>query len=304
MTMILGAAATAGGFWALRRLAHLGIVRGLRAPRVPHAHLPNAFGLAPDRIQQVHVPTAGGKRLTGWWVLPPPGFARPTPAVLVMHGWGSNAAMMGPVVPPLHSAGFAVLLLDARCHGHSDDETFTSMPRFAEDIASGLAWLRRQPNVDTRQLALLGHSVGAAAALLHASHHDDVRAVVSLSAFAHPGEMMRRFMAEKRIPHFPLGWYVLRHVQRVIGTTFDKIAPLNTLTAVRCPTLLVHGIGDRTVPVEDAYRLLAASSQVRLLLVDGDHDLRQALAPHALALVAFLSTAFEAAPEHSNSGAD
>lgn len=303
MTVLLGAAATACGVWALRRLAHLGIVRGLRAPRVPHAHLPNPFGLAPDRIQQVHIPTTGGKRLTGWWVLPP-GCATPAPAVLVMHGWGSNAAMMGPVVPPLHEAGFGVLLIDARCHGHSDDETFTSMPRFAEDIASGLAWLRRQPNVNTRRLALLGHSVGAAAALLHAAHHDDVRAVVSLSAFAHPAEVMRRFMAEKRIPHAPLGWYVLRHVQRVIGTTFDKIAPLNTLAAVRCPSLLVHGIGDRTVPVEDAYRLLAASSQARLLLVDGDHDLREALAPHARALVAFLSTAFEAAPEHSNSGAD
>lgn len=291
--MILGTVATLGGVWALRRLAHLGIVHGLRAPRVPHAHVPNAFGIASDRVEQAHIPTAGGKRLVGWWVLPPQASERPVPAVLVMHGWGSNAAMMGPVVPPLHAAGFAVLLVDARCHGHSDDETFTSMPRFAEDIASGLAWLRHQPNVDTRRLALLGHSVGAAAALLHAAHHDDVRAVVSLSAFAHPAEVMRRFMAEKRIPHAPLGWYVLRHVQRVIGATFDEIAPLNTLAAVRCPTLLVHGIGDRTVPVEDAHRLLTASRRARLLLVEGDHDLRHALAPHAETLVAFLHTAFE-----------
>ena len=134
MLLILGAAATLGGVWALRQLAHLGIVRGLRAPRVPHAHVPNAFGLAPDRVQQVHMPTAGGKRLVGWWVLPPQANERPVPAVLVMHGWGSNAAMMGPVVPPLHEAGFAVLLVDARCHGHSDDETFTSMPRFAQDV--------------------------------------------------------------------------------------------------------------------------------------------------------------------------
>ncbi len=304
MAMILGTAATLGGVWALRRLAHMGILRGLRAPRLPHAHIPNAFGLAPNRVQQVHIPTAGGKRLVGWWVLPPPGFARPVPAVLVMHGWGSNAAMMGPVVPPLHASGFAVLLVDARCHGHSDDEAFTSMPRFAEDIASGLAWMKRQPNIDAHRLALLGHSVGAAAALLHAAHHNDVRAVVSLSAFAHPNEAMRRFMAEKRIPHTLLGWYVLRHVQRVIGASFDEIAPLRTLAAVRCPTLLVHGIGDRTVPVEDAHRLLAASGQARLLLVDGDHDLRHAMAPHAETLVAFLRTAFEACADSLTHGVD
>ena len=291
--MMLGAVATVGGAWALRRLAHLGILRGLRAPRVAHPSGQRAFGLTPDRVQGVHIPTTGGKRLAGWLVLPPQASARPVPAVLVMHGWGSNAAMMGPVVPPLHGAGFAVFLLDARCHGHSDDETFTSMPRFAEDIASGLSWLRRQPEIAADQIALLGHSVGAAAALLHAAHHDDVKAVVSLSAFAHPAEVMRRFMAEKRIPHAPLGWYVLRHVQRVIGVSFDDIAPLKTLAAVRCPTLLVHGLHDRTVPVEDAYRLLTASSRARLLLVDGEHDLREALAPHAHTLVAFLLQALE-----------
>jgi pimeloyl-ACP methyl ester carboxylesterase len=93
----------------------------------------------------------------------------------------------------LHAAGFAVLLIDARCHGRSDDEAFTSMPRFAEDIAAGLAWLRLQPEIAGDRLALLGHSVGAAAALLHACRHHDVRAVVSLSAFAHPrGHMSRR----------------------------------------------------------------------------------------------------------------
>jgi len=102
---------------------------------------------------------------------------------------------------------------------------------------------------------------------------------------------MRRFMAEKRVPYPVLGWYVMRHVQRVIGVSFDDIAPLATLPRVRCPTLLVHGRADGTVPVDDAQRLLAVSSRARLLLVDGDHDLREALAPHSQALVAFLRTA-------------
>jgi pimeloyl-ACP methyl ester carboxylesterase len=208
-----------------------------------------------------------------------------------MHGWGANAGMMWPVVPPLHAAGFAVLLIDARCHGRSDDEAFTSMPRFAEDIAAGLAWLRLQPEIAGDRLALLGHSVGAAAALLHASHHHDVRAVVSLSAFAHPRDVMRRFMAEKRVPYPVLGWYVMRHVQKVIGASFDAIAPLNTLPRVRCPLLLVHGRHDTVVPVDDAHRLLAASRRASMLLVDADHDLRGALAPHEQTLTHFLRMA-------------
>ena len=128
--------------------------------------------------------------------------------------------------------------------------------------------------------------------------------MVSLSAFAHPAEVMRRFMADKQIPYGLLGWYVMRHVQRVIGVTFDEIAPLGTLPAVRCPILLVHGLRDRTVPVDDAYRLLATSSNARLLLVEGDHDLREAMAPHVHALVSFLHRAIETATSAPRTGAD
>lgn len=289
--MILETTTTLWGMWALRSLAHRAILRGLRAPRLDHPPGTVGQGLAADRVREIRIRGPRGKQLFGWLISPMATAQRPAPAVLAMHGWGANAAMMWPVVPPLHAAGFAVLLLDARCHGRSDDEVFTSMPRFAEDIAAGLAWLRLQPDIDASRLALLGHSVGAAAALLHASHRHDVRAVVSLSAFAHPREVMRRWMAEKRVPYPVLGWYVLRHVQRVIGTSFDAIAPLATLTRVRCPTLLVHGRADRTVPVDDARRLLGVSRHARLLLVEGDHDLRAALAPHAQTLVDFLLAA-------------
>ena len=298
--VILESIATAAGVLLARQLAHGAILHGLRAPRVPHDLQAADLGVAPDRLRATRIPGPRGRALSAWLVMPPdavPGGATAghpgVPAVLALHGWGSNAALMAPVVPPLHRAGFAVLLLDARCHGRSDSESFTSMPRFAEDIAAGLAWLRRQPGIDADRLALLGHSVGAAATLLHASHNTDVRAVVSLASFAHPREVMRRFMADKHVPYPVLGWYVLRRVQRVIGCSFDAIAPLHTITRVRCPVLLVHGLHDLTVPFTDAHRLQAACAGARLLPVAGDHDLRDALGPHAGALVDFLAGAFD-----------
>ena len=72
--------------WALARLFHIGVVRGLRAPRVPFAHMPNAFGLPPARVQEVHISTIGAKRLIEWLVLPPQFTERPVTAVLVVHG--------------------------------------------------------------------------------------------------------------------------------------------------------------------------------------------------------------------------
>src|SRR5699024_4973931 len=101
--------------------------------------------------------------------------------------------------------------------------------------------------------------------------------VISLSAFVHPDGMMRRWLAEKGLPFFPLGWYVLRYVERVIGHRFDAIAPENTLPKIRCPVLLAHGRDDSVIPPSDAERLHACrgDASVELHLLPGDHDLSQ-----------------------------
>lgn len=291
--LILGGLGAAGLILAGRGLVHRAILHGLRAPRVPHETGPADLGFSDQQVKEVQIPGPQGKRLFGWWLAPSGADQSGAlfPVVLVMHGWGANAAMMWPLAPALHAAGLGVLLLDARCHGRSDDESFTSMPRFAEDIAAGLAWLRTQPGVASDRLVVLGHSVGAAAAMLHAAEHANLLAVVSLSAFAHPRDVMLRWMQEKGVPYPVVGWYVLRHVQNVIGASFDDIAPIHTLPRVRCPVLMVHGLDDATVPVSEAQCLAHASPQTRLLLVEGDHDLRSALAAHGPELVSFIRAA-------------
>lgn len=292
--LLLGAVLGAG-VWGLGRLAHMAILRGLRAPRVPHDDAIRALGLPEHRLRAVRLPGPDGHSLAAWLALPAQIPQSGAPAVLAMHGWGANASMMCPVVAPLLDAGMAVLLLDARCHGDSDDVPFTSMPRFAEDIDAGLRWLRTQGDIDGGRIALLGHSVGAAAALLYAARADlaqPVRAVISLAAFAHPQEMMRRWLVAYHLPYPVIGWYVLRHVQRVIGARFNDIAPLHTVALVTCPVMLAHGRDDTTVPVDDARRLQRVAQQAELVIVAGEHDLREALAPLAPVIVDFLRRAF------------
>ena len=261
MSVLWGLLALAG----LLGGANVAIRRGLAAPRVVEAASPQGL---PWR--EVRLPTVNGKHLFGWFI---PAGER-APALVVMHGWGGNAGMMLPLAAPLHERGYALLLVDARCHGQSDDDTFASLPRFAEDIDAALAWLAGRPEVDAARLGVIGHSVGAGAALLAASRRRDLRAVVSLAAFAHPAGMMRRWLASKRIPHWPFGAYILAYVQRVIGFRFDDIAPCHTIARVTCPVLLVHGLEDDTVPVDEARQIHAARSSdaVELLLVPGSHD--------------------------------
>lgn len=287
--MLLTGAIVVTSALALRSLTHALILRGLKAPRLAHHRTPADVGLS---AQSVRLPTGDRKTLFGWFV--PVSGQLPAPGVIVMHGWGANASLMLPALAPLHAAGFAVLLLDARCHGQSDAAAFTSLPRFAEDIEAGLDWMRQQNTVDARRLAVMGHSVGAGAALLCATRRTDVRAVISLSAFAHPREIMRTFLADAHIPYPVFGWYVMRHVQAVIGARFDAIAPLTSMTRMRCPVLLVHGSDDAVVPFADAQRLLAAgpAGLAQSLTVEGGHDLSTALEAHLPTLVGFLQQAF------------
>lgn len=261
MSWLWGVPLLAGGIGAL----NLAIRRGLAAPRVVETGRPAGL---PWR--EVRLPTANGKSLYGWFI--PAGARRP--ALVVMHGWGGNAEMMLPLAAPLYAAGYSLLLVDARCHGQSDGDSFASLPRFAEDIDAALVWLAGQPEADPLALGIVGHSVGAGAALLVASRRHDVRAVVSLAAFAHPATMMRRWLATMHIPYWPLGAYILAYVQRVIGHRFGAIAPCHTIARVACPVLLVHGLADDTVPVAEAQQIYAAraSDAVELLLVPGSHD--------------------------------
>lgn len=271
----------AGGYAGL----NFSIRRSLRAERVIESGAPSGL---PWR--EVNLPTANGKNLFGWFI---PAGER-APALVIMHGWSGNAEMMLPLAPPLYAAGYALLLVDARCHGRSDEDSFASLLRFAEDIEAALAWLAQQAEVDAARLGIVGHSVGAGAALLVAARRPDLRAVVSVAAFAHPATMMRRWLAAKRIPYRPFGAYILGYIQRVIGYRFDDIAPCRTIARVACPVLLVNGLADATVPVSEAHAIYAAraGAAVELLLVPGSHDDYGDIGQQIEAVKNFLGRAF------------
>ena len=281
---VAGVASLVGG----RALLHWGIRKGLAAPRVPNHSSPAALGL---KSEEVRIATANARQLHAWLIrAPQQEQGKPQPAVVVVHGWGGNAALMLPLARPLHEAGFAALFIDTRCHGASDDDSFTSLPRFAEDAEHAFAWLAAQPGIDPQRIALLGHSVGAGAVLFAASRTPQVAAVISIAAFSHPAAMMRRLLATKRLPERPLGRYILDYVQKAIDHRFDDIAPLTTIARIRRPVLLVHGENDEVVPIDEARQIHAArgDTPVELMTIAGNHDSFADLERHMGQLTGFL----------------
>jgi uncharacterized protein len=237
-----------------------------RAPRIPEKSTPEQLGMP---FTQQYLNTVKGKQLFSWFI---PADASQSTLVIV-HGWGANAEMMLPLAQPFHTAGMDVLVYDARNHGGSDRDSFSSLPRFAEDLGCALDWIRqRSPE---HKIVVMGHSVGAAAAILCASHRHDIDLVISLSGFAHPDLLMNRHLEKPWIPRF-MRTLILHYIQYVIGFRFDDIAPMNRIKYLRCPVLLAHGTEDLVVPVSDMKLIQENASEaqtVHILSVEGaKHD--------------------------------
>lgn len=207
-----------------------------------------------------------------WW--PQPNTLN-SPSAVLMHGWGGDATNLLEVADQLHAHGWNVVLPDARSHGLSDSDDFSSLPKFAEDIEASIRWVQNSVYVHTkvkREILLVGHSLGGAGAILCASVRNDVSALISISSFSHPEQVMRRWLSVRFLPYWPIGWIVNRYIEKVIGFRFDDIAPIARLKNVTCPVLLIHGLQDDVVPIYCAEQLLESQPNAQLLRVEGTHE--------------------------------
>jgi pimeloyl-ACP methyl ester carboxylesterase len=262
------------------RLMPVVLKRTLAPPQREQPHTPADLGLPEE---EVDLTSATGTELKGWFL--PAGDQ--APAVAVLHGWGGNASLMLPLAPHLHRAGFHTLFLDARNHGRSEHDEFSSMPRFAEDLDVAIEWLRARRDVTS--IGVIGHSVGAGAAILAASRTDQINAVVSVAAFAHPGEAMAAGAPFNRFPA-PIQRSLFRTMERTIGFRFDDIAPRERVASVNAPLLLVHGAADTTVPPSHLRELARRAPEAQTLLVEGaDHASLESFEPYIHRILGFLA---------------
>jgi dienelactone hydrolase len=100
------------------------------------------------------------------------------PVIVMAHGYSADRASMSGMARSLARAGYAVLNIDLRGHG-SNTHAFRGDLR--DDFAAAVDWATTTPWVDGSRLAVLGHSMGAGAALDFATIDNRAKAVVPVS---------------------------------------------------------------------------------------------------------------------------
>ena len=238
------------------------------------------------------------------------------PAVVLIGGSGPTdrdetvfgIPVFGHLARGLAEAGFVVVRYDKRGVGQSGGRVESvTLSDYAEDARSVVRWLERRPDVDKDRIAIVGHSEGAAVAMLLASREKRVRAATLVAGLGTTGaelvlEQQRHALdqlkldASERAAKIALqeqihaavlkgtGWEgVPEAMRRAADTpwfqsllTFD---PSKVMKDVDQPLLIVQGELDTQVPPHHADKLLALAQarkkkvDVQLLKVPGINHL-------------------------------
>ena len=197
----------------------------------------------------------------------------------------------------LRKAGFNVLLFDLRRHGESGGERVTLGYDERLDYQGAIAYLQaRQPE---DRIALLGVSMGAAAALLAASENSAVETVIADSSFLSLDHTVTRHLKLIwGLPRFPLGDELLFFIER--KGRFRREA-LNVEAAVQKigsrPVLFIAGSEYQRKPAEVQRRLYRAaeSEKSQFIVVEGaSHGAAYRTSPelYGKAMIDFLESVF------------
>jgi len=194
---------------------------------------------------------ANGKRFHAWWSAPDDWDTRKG-AVLFCHGNGGNVSWWGRVIEDWHEhRSEAFLIFDYPGYGKSEGQ-----PSEGGCYATGSAaytWITETQQVPGEKVLLVGQSLGTGVATqlaLDCRH----RALVLISPFTSMPDM-----ATEKLPMFPGRWFIHNH--------YDN---LGRIRQCHRPLLVVHGMADELVPIEQGERLFAAANPPKKFLpLDG-----------------------------------
>ncbi|HKJ69825.1 MAG TPA: alpha/beta hydrolase [bacterium] len=220
----------------------------------PSTDAPASLGTAYSDIYFINY---NDELLHGWWMQHPDASAEsPLPTIILLHGWNRNCQRMIPYIKHLSMFPMNILCIEGRGHGENRKNNFITQVGFAHDILSAINWLVLQPGVQVEQIGVLGHSLGAAAAIYAGSLDKRIRFIIADASYAHPLTIIRNFLRGYHIPYLPLGWMLIQYIQLRLWLSLDRIAPENVICDLTQPVLLIHGDQDTIVPARDSQRLL------------------------------------------------
>jgi pimeloyl-ACP methyl ester carboxylesterase len=205
--------------------------------RLSHHDVPMVPADARERVV-----SSGSKRVTAWtW--------GEGPRVLFAHGWEGTARDMVPIASALVQHGRSVTVFDMPAHGRSTGRTTTliEMAQAVSDVARATG----APD------AVVGHSLGAAAAVLALRDGLSASSAALLAPVAQPWLFVRRLADMLAFSETRFDGLVAA-IERRAGVGIQDIDGADAVRSLDARALILHDPADRQVPFSQAEALASA----------------------------------------------
>jgi len=164
---------------------------------------------------------------------------------------------------------FATFIVDkrgSRGHGEKYMSLLDFCGREIDDILAGATYFKEAANIQPGSLAIHGTSRGATAAALAISRAEIFDAAILSSGFF---DILRQYKYDEvaRPVDFPTK-QVLQGVP-IEEFPHTRLSPIHNVANVHCPVMIVHGLDDRVVPVEQSltyYEALRVHTDTKLVI--------------------------------------
>ena len=219
------------------------------------------------------------------------------PAILLVGGNSTTdrdeltfgVAIFGQLADAIADAGFAVLRYDKRGVGQSGGRVeAATLADYADDVRAAVKFLAERKDIDSKRIAVLGHSEGGPVAMLAAKREKRIAALALVATFGTTGaelnleqvkhalDRSNRTEADKQAT-----LALQKQIQQAVvtGTGWDKVAtyrqradtpwfqsfltfdPARVMNDIRQPILIVQGTLDTQVLPAHAERLRVLANQ-------------------------------------------
>ena len=226
--------------------------------RSSHGGLPVDQFVAPRLVE---FSTFDDRQIPAWYYCPPSaGDAQnPLPVVVLVHGGPESQyrPSFSFLAQYLVHNGYAVLAPNVRgstgygkAYSHLDDVEHRMDS--VSDLAHAALWLKGQPHVDDRRIAVYGGSYGGFMVLAALTNYPELWAagvdIVGISNFV----TFLENTSDYRRGHREAEYGTLAHDRDFL----ESIAPMQQIDHIDAPLMVIHGANDPRVPLSEAQQLV------------------------------------------------
>ncbi len=247
--------------------------------RVIAMSTPESLGVFFNRVNLVSI---DNQRLAAWYIPPlttdevafdpESALSQKWPSVVICHGLGAAQDQYLSLARELHDHGFAVLMLDTRGQGDSSAAAVTYGLRERLDVLAGVKYLREIDSMDATKVCVVGHDIGATAALQATALDSSIAAVVADGLWPKFNERARQIFSRP----FGGGSISAQWLAPLYTTTFelmvrDQLSQLDPQAVTKSihtqPVLFIARSGEAYAPVQDVLALATSVSSPHEVLI-------------------------------------